>query len=43
MATAFHTIQSQPLPTVGLTKPGRRCTLRIDAHEVIDVPLQGAS
>ncbi len=43
MATALHTIQSQSLPAVGITKPGRCYTLRIDAHEVIDVPLQGAS
>ncbi len=38
MATAFHTIQSQPLPTVGLTKLGRCFTLRIDAHEVLVDP-----
>ncbi len=38
MATAFHSIQSQPLPTVGLTKPGRCYTLRLDAHEVLVDP-----
>ncbi len=43
MATAFHTIQSQSLPTVGLTKPGRCYTLRIHAHKVVVAPSQGAS
>ena len=38
MATAFHSIQSQPLLTVGLPKPGRCYTLRIDSHEVLVDP-----
>ncbi len=38
MATAIHTIQSQSLPTVGLTKPGRCYTLRIDSREVLVDP-----
>ncbi len=38
MATAFHTIQTQSLPTVGLTKPGRCYILRLDLHEVLVDP-----
>ncbi len=38
MATAIHTIQSQSRPTVGLTKPGRCYTLRVDDHEVLVDP-----
>ncbi len=38
MATTFHTIQSQPLPIVGLNKPGGCYTLRIDSHEVLVDP-----
>jgi len=38
MATALHSTQFQPLPTVGLTKPGRCYTLRLDAHEVLVDP-----
>ncbi len=38
MATAFHSIQTQSLPTVGLTKPGSCYILRLDAHEVLVDP-----
>ncbi len=38
MATALHSTQFQPLLTVGLTKPGRCYTLRLDAHEVLVDP-----
>ena len=38
MATALHSIQSQSLPTVGLTKPGRCYILRLEAHEVLVDP-----
>ena len=38
MATAINTIQSQSLPTVGLTRPGRCYTLRIDELEVLVDP-----
>ena len=38
MATALHSTQFQPLPTVGLPKPGRCYTSRIDSQEVLVDP-----
>ncbi len=38
MATALHSTQFQPLPTVGLIKSGRCYILRLDAHEVLVDP-----
>ncbi len=38
MATLLHSTQLSSLPTVGLTKPGRCYTLRIDSHEVLVDP-----
>ncbi len=38
MATALHSTQFQPLPTVGLIKSGRCYTLRIDSQEVLVDP-----
>ena len=38
MAAALHSIQSQSLPTVGVTKSGRCYTLRLDVHVVLVDP-----
>ncbi len=38
MATALHSTQFQPLPTVGLIKSGRCYILRLDAHQVLVDP-----